>query len=207
MNETQLRDWFTSLKEELETAYLKNDKPWEQSGYYGSEEKWVQARKPVADCIETSGSFLDIGCANGYLIECVIRWTAERNLTVSPYGLDISEKLVELARARLPGYSANLYTGNGWDWENPVKFDYIRTELVYVPEHLRKRYIERIMKEYLVKEGRLLLCEYGRSPASEHGLSLKSMLEEWGYSVVKQVSGYYDGDALASRVTVVESRL
>ena len=98
MDEEELRHWFASLKEELETAYIRNTKAWEQSGYYGSEELWTAARKPVADCIESSGSFLDIGCANGYLLECTLKWTSEKNLEITPYGLDISEKLIEMAK-------------------------------------------------------------------------------------------------------------
>ena len=96
MDEKELRRWFTSLKDELETAYVRNEQPWEQSGYYGSEEHWTAARKPVADCIDTSGTFLDIGCANGYLLECILKWTSERNLEVIPFGIDISEKLIDI---------------------------------------------------------------------------------------------------------------
>ena len=91
MDEEELRHWFTSLKEELETAYVRNEEPWEQSGYYGLVEQWIATRKPNADCIDTSGSFLDIGCANGYLLECILKWTSERNLKVIPYGIDISK--------------------------------------------------------------------------------------------------------------------
>ncbi|UCH42549.1 MAG: hypothetical protein JSW16_06995, partial [Dehalococcoidales bacterium] len=125
MNETQQQQWFLSLQKELEEAYLQHDEPWKQSGFSGPEERWVKCRKPIADCIEKSGSFLDIGCANGYLLECIIKWTAERNLSITPYGLDLSEKLTELAKQRLPEYRQNIFTGNGWLWDNPVRFDYV----------------------------------------------------------------------------------
>ncbi len=53
----------------------------------------------VADAIDRDGSLLDVGCANGYLMECLPRWTP---FDVEPYGLEISSDLAELARRRLP---------------------------------------------------------------------------------------------------------
>ncbi|MGZ4164665.1 MAG: class I SAM-dependent methyltransferase, partial [Tumebacillaceae bacterium] len=94
--------YFTEMKNVLEPLYLAGETPWNQSGFAGSEERWIRLRKPIADCIERSGRFLDIGCANGYLMECVTRWTAERGLHVEAHGLDISEDFVELAKRRLP---------------------------------------------------------------------------------------------------------
>ena len=202
MDEEELRHWFASLKEELETAYIRNTKAWEQSGYYGSEELWTAARKPVADCIESSGSFLDIGCANGYLLECTLKWTSEKNLEITPYGLDISEKLIEMAKERLPEYAGNFYSGNGWDWENPVRFDYVRTELVYVPEHLQKQYLDRILITYLKEEGRLLVAEYGSGNRPSSTSYLGNLLEVWGYNVIDRKSGYYE-DREHSRIYVI----
>ena len=55
-----LDDWFLSLKKTIEDAYLKHEEPWRQSGMSGPEERWISLRKPVADCIDKPGSFLDI---------------------------------------------------------------------------------------------------------------------------------------------------
>jgi len=193
MDEKKLHDWFTSLKDELETAYIRNKQPWEQSGYYGSEEQWIATRKPNADCVDTSGSFLDIGCANGYLLECTLKWTSTRNLQIIPYGIDISDKLIELAKVRLPGYANNLYTANCWDWDASARFDYVRTELVYVPEHLQKQYIDRILNTYLNEDGKLLVSEYGLSSRPPNTSYLGNLLDAWGYDVIDRKSGYYEG--------------
>jgi len=40
--------------------------------------------------------YLDIGCGNGY----TVRWAAAEDQTVEAYGLDLSEKMVERARAQ-----------------------------------------------------------------------------------------------------------
>ncbi len=202
MNNFVLQRWFSSFKKELEEAYLQHEEPWKQSGFSGPEERWIAYRKPIADCVEESGSFLDIGCANGYLLECILRWTGERDLSIIPYGLDLSEKLVELAKNRLPGYKDNFYKGNGWLWNNPIRFDYVRTEIVYVPEYLQKQYIERIINEYLVQRGKLLVTEYRlrQDPISKPWID--RMLKDWGLNISKQTSGYYDNKEL-TRVFVI----
>ena len=203
MDETGQQQWFSSLKKELEEAYLQHDEPWKQSGFSGPEERWKAYRKPIADCIEKSGSFLDIGCANGYLIECILKWTAERNINLIPYGIDLSEKLVELAKKRLPVYKHNLYTGNGWSWNNQIRFDYVRTEIVYVPEELRRQYVERIIEKYLADEGHLLLAEYRNSRDPADLPWLRQTLEKWGLKPERYTSGIYDDKEL-TRVWVIK---
>jgi hypothetical protein len=45
---------------------------------------------------------------------------------------DFSEKLAGLARERLPHWRERIFTGNALVWEPPARFDFVRTELVYV---------------------------------------------------------------------------
>jgi len=202
MDEGGLREWFSSLRRELEDSYLRHSEPWRQSGFSGPEERWAACRRPIADCIEAPGSFLDIGCANGYLLECVLRWTQERGITVTPFGLDLSERLVRLARQRLPEHEGNLFVGNAWSWQSPLRFDYVRTEVAYVPEHLERPYIERILGSYLTDGGRLLVAEY-RSRKDPGGRPwVDSTLRDWGLRVTGQRSGFWEGREL-TRVAVV----
>ena len=77
-NDPELKNWFNNLCNVLENAYLSSEEPWKQSGFSGPEERWINLRKPIADCVNSTGSFLDIGCAIGYLLECLIKWTYER---------------------------------------------------------------------------------------------------------------------------------
>jgi 2-polyprenyl-3-methyl-5-hydroxy-6-metoxy-1,4-benzoquinol methylase len=102
LDDEQRRQWFDSLRDTLTTAYLKGREPWQQSGFSGPAERWVACRRPVADCVDSDGAFLDIGCANGYLLECLLARTARRGLRIEPWGLDLSGKLVAVARRRLP---------------------------------------------------------------------------------------------------------
>jgi hypothetical protein len=55
---------------------------------------------------------------------------------VEQYGLDLSEKPVAVARARLPAAADHLCVGNGRDWLPPRTFDYVATALEYVPDAL-----------------------------------------------------------------------
>jgi SAM-dependent methyltransferase len=222
VNGKDLSGWFETVRETLETAYLQHPEPWRQSGFSGPDERWIAARKPIADCIDRSGTFLDIGCANGYLLECVRKWTAERGLKVVPYGLDISAKLVELARARLPQFSDNIYAGNSWDWVPPRRFDFVRTELVYVPGELQTEYVNRLLSEIVSAGGSLLVAEYrSRSQPADHTsyeqtlhgkggdaivfqpAPVEAALEGWGFRVSKVVSGYYEGKEV-TRVGLVK---
>ena len=130
MDEQELAQWFEANRTLLETAYLASEDPWQQSGSSigrkRTGEHWAAQRRCTAECLDHSGSFLDVGCANGYLLECMLQWTRERNLKIIPYGLDFSEKLVALARQRLPQYADHLFVGNAWDWIPPHPFDYVR---------------------------------------------------------------------------------
>jgi hypothetical protein len=44
---------------------------------------------------------LDVGGANGHLMECLERWTAQKGYRLERYGLDIWPELIGVARQRL----------------------------------------------------------------------------------------------------------
>ncbi len=195
------QEWFSSLKETLETTYLKHEEPWRQSGMSGPEDRWTALRKPVADCIDKPGSFLDIGCANGYLLECCLKWTGERDIEIVPFGLDISEKLIELAKKRLPQYTDNFFTGNAMTWLPPRGFDFVRTELVYVPAEKEKIYVEFLLKHHLNPGGKLLVANYGEGLTQqeiEKGIfsgshatdNIIKRLNELGFNPIQYKDGY-----------------
>src|SRR5512136_1680353 len=81
----ELPDWFDEIRTLLENGYLPATTPWTQSGKSGTFEDWTRLRIPIAECIETPGTFLDIGCANGFLLECLLDWAAKKGIQVDPY--------------------------------------------------------------------------------------------------------------------------
>ena len=123
-------------------AYLAARTPWEQSGKSGTAEDWEYARSHVAHAVDRDGAFLDVGCASGYLMECLPRWTT---FAVEPYGLDIAPELAALARRRLPHWADRIWAGNALTWEPPRRFRYVRTGLEYVPPRRRRELVERLL--------------------------------------------------------------
>jgi len=79
---------------DFEQAYLSSDDPRAQSGFNGSAERWEAARRLIVEAIDGPGTFLDVGCANGLLLESVVAWSAHE---IEPYGVDFAPGLVELA--------------------------------------------------------------------------------------------------------------
>jgi SAM-dependent methyltransferase len=126
--------------------YLAGTNPRQQSGFGRDERDSELFRRPVIAPVRRDGTFLDIGCANGLLMESAVRWAQEEGYRLEPYGLDISARLADLARQRLPIWRDRIFVGNALVWNPPKRFDYVRTEVVYVPPARRRQYIERVTR-------------------------------------------------------------
>ena len=209
MDNDDLARWFDAEKTLLETAYLAAEQPWQQSGFGlhtpRTAEQWAAHRRVIADAVGRSGSFLDIGCANGYLLECLLQWTAERGITLDPYGLDLSDRLIALARQRLPQHADYLFVGNAWDWTPPRTFDFVRTELVYVPNALYREFIARLLDRYLAPGGSLLLAEYRTHGDDAPPLSIDRQAAALGVPVARVLSASGHGSE-RTRISVVQSK-
>ena len=81
-------EWHRRIGSVITPANLAADTPWGQSGKLGDERGWTYARSLICDAIERDGSFLDVGCANGFLMECTKRWAAERRPSLLPSIVD-----------------------------------------------------------------------------------------------------------------------
>jgi SAM-dependent methyltransferase len=165
--------------EVYEEHYLATDDPRRQSGFGGDEERWEAARRPIVEAIDRDGSFLDVGCANGYLLESVVRWSSHR---IEPFGLDFSPRLVEVARSRLPRWRDQFFVGDALEWEPPRRFDFVRTELVYAPEERWRELVERLLTRAVVPGGRLILCGYGSPRSGLPVHPVRRLVREWGYA-------------------------
>ncbi|MDQ7793708.1 MAG: class I SAM-dependent methyltransferase [bacterium] len=96
---------------------------------------WEASRGLVAEALDGSGTFLDVGCAaSGILMESVHRWGAAKGLSIEPYGLDIVPESVRLARLRLPHWAHRIYSGNIRTWRPPGhRFDLALMRPEYAP--------------------------------------------------------------------------
>jgi SAM-dependent methyltransferase len=173
----------------LEPLYLETDDPIRQSGFGGRAERWRAEREPILDAVEGDGDLLDIGCANGYLLECLVAWAAERGVVLTPYGLDIGPRLIAEARRRLPGFAANFHVGNGWDWQPERRFRYVYTLSDCVPPELLRSYAERLLERVVEPGGRLIVGAYGSRSRATPPLPVAAALGSFGLQVAGQSFG------------------
>jgi len=149
-------DWYEATEEVLIDAYLASDDPRAQSGKSGDEAEWRWSRELVLDVFPQHATFLDVGCANGYLMESVHRWGRERGVTVEPYGLDISWRIASLAKRRLPHWADRIFVGNAVDWIPPHRFDVVQSGLDEAGVDNECELVEHILREFLVPGGLLV---------------------------------------------------
>lgn len=134
--------WHAAMAELIVPAYLAADTPWGQSGKTGDALDYEVSRDLIADAIDRDGTFLDVGCASGWMMERLPHWTEH---DVEPYGLDIAPELAELARSRLPHWATRIHVGNALHWRPDRRFTYARTGLDYVPEPRRAQLVRHLL--------------------------------------------------------------
>ncbi len=171
--------WTRDIAALLEEAYLETDDPYAQSGKGGSAADWEVGRCVIAEAIDSPGTFLDTCCAYGLLMETPAEWAP-----VEPFGLDISEKLVELARRRLPQWQDRIWVGDARTWTPPHRFDY-----VYVLPDITRPQLQREMVRHLtaaaVAPGGRLIAGHHLSAANDDldVVPLWERLRSWGFAV------------------------
>jgi SAM-dependent methyltransferase len=166
--------WTRDTVRLLEEHYLRATTPEGQSGKHGDAADWELSRRLVVRPIHRDGAFLDLGCANGLLMESVHRWAAEGGRRVEPYGMDASERLVALARDRLPHWHDRFFVGDALTWTPPRRFDFVHTMVDLVPGHRRPDWLRRILREFVAPGGRLIVRDYG---------GIGDQLRAWGLPV------------------------
>jgi SAM-dependent methyltransferase len=194
--------WYREITAVITPVYLAADNPRAQSGHSGDDTHWTQARGLIADAIDRDGTFLDVGCASGYLMECVQRWARERGWTIEPYGLDIAPELAELARSRLPQWTDRIYVGNAIDWQPPMRFDFVRTGLECVPTRRRRDLVERLLRDVVAPGGRLIIGTHNEEkdePRAEP--SWEEQVAGWGFPIAgRSERPHYEHADLVYRV-------
>jgi 2-polyprenyl-3-methyl-5-hydroxy-6-metoxy-1,4-benzoquinol methylase len=172
----------------LQRSYLRAATPEGQSGFGGDQAAWRRGRLEIADAVDRDGTFLDVGCANGYLAQCVVAWCAERGLCSEPYGIDIAPGLVELAKRRLPAWADRFWVGNAIDWVHPEgrRFDFVHTLLDCVPASLRRLLLDHQLASIVAPGGRLIVSQYSTRAGERTDDRLRSL----GYEVAGHCSSH-----------------
>ncbi|MFC7545503.1 class I SAM-dependent methyltransferase [Plantactinospora sp. GCM10030261] len=180
----------------LEPAYLRGDTVWAGSGFGSGPDEWRARRSMIVDGVHRSGTFLDVGCANGLLMESVREWAAERGHTLEPYGVDLAPGLVELARSRLPHWADRIAVGNAIDWRpaHGRLFAFVHLLLDLVPARRRADLVRHGLS-LVEPDGRLLVSVYQPIGGSLPGVA--ELVRGLGFPVVGE-SHARTGDGTAS---------
>jgi 2-polyprenyl-3-methyl-5-hydroxy-6-metoxy-1,4-benzoquinol methylase len=167
--------WYAAMTELVVPAYLAAETAEGGSGHSGSPSDWDYSRGVIAEAIPRAGTFLDVGCANGLLMESIHRWTG-----VQPYGLEISPKLADLARRRLPRWAGRIFVGNAIEWSPSRRFDIVRTNLEYVPKPRRPELIAHLLDRVVSPGGRLVIGKFNEESAHR---AVERNVSAWGFRV------------------------
>jgi trans-aconitate methyltransferase len=176
--------WHEAMASLVVPAYLSAETAEGGSGSSRDVAGWEYARSLLADAVCATGqSFLDVGCANGHLMESVVGWAAERDIHVEPYGVDLAGGLVDEARRRLPQWADRIWQGNALTWKPPggLRFDVVHTLLDCVPGHAVRGMVQHLLDATVAPGGKLLASCY--VDAVHTHLHAAALLREQGFEV------------------------
>ena len=185
--------WHEAVAALIVPAYLAAETAEGGSGSSRDAAGWEWARSLLAEAVGPGQTFLDIGCANGLLLESMSRWAG-----IDPYGLEISPALAELARRRLPQWADRIWVGNAIDWEPPRRFDVVRTSLGYVPVPRRRRLVERLLSY----SGRLVIGVFNEERDER---STEGEVAGWGFAISGRAERPHPHPQLAYRAFWIDA--
>jgi 2-polyprenyl-3-methyl-5-hydroxy-6-metoxy-1,4-benzoquinol methylase len=172
--------YFEAIRSEITRYYLADpSNPYQQSGRGSGAERWRQTRHCIVQAVHRDGDFLDVGCANGLLLESLIGWAAEGGVRLRPHGIDFVPELIELARERLSQYAGSFEVANAFYWAPSRQFDFVRTNLEYVQPRDWPAFIAR-QYSAVAEGGRLIVCHYREV---EDAVDVGALLSGLGYEV------------------------
>jgi hypothetical protein len=69
-------------------------------------------------------------------------------------------------------------------WRPPMRFDFVRTGLEYVPPSRRRAYVDHLLEHVVVPGGRLII---GKNNEDRGRSAIADDLRSWGWSDVQEV--------------------
>ncbi|MBL7131302.1 MAG: class I SAM-dependent methyltransferase [Candidatus Omnitrophica bacterium] len=128
-------------------------------------ESWIQQRFFISRAIHKDGTILDIGCANGLLLACLMRWC---NYEIVPFGIDNNEKRIKAAKLFLKLYTNNFICLK-WqmldrltDYGLPKTFDFVYWSFGSEHKFNSAKEIQQLKMIYnkVARKGRLIVGFY-----------------------------------------------
>jgi hypothetical protein len=109
------------------------------SDFCGSYHSWRLAREILNQHIDNGGTALDLGCANGLLLACLLLWHPRGFI---PFGMDINPARIEVARRLMNSFADNFYVHNFFAQEWPVA----RADIIIAPWQPSSSFIENCLQ-------------------------------------------------------------
>jgi len=190
MRRSELPAAFIAQLDALARSYLAASDPYLQSGFGGGAARWRAEREPILEALpEPSAELLDVGCANGLLLESLVAWAAERGQRITPFGVDRSAGLVALARRRLPRFGSHFFVGEAWLWRPPRRFACVYALADCVPADHVHAFLHHLLDHYVESGGRLVVGAYGSRSRCVPPLDVAALLEAAGMAVTGAACG------------------
>ncbi len=120
--------------------------------------------------MDRDGSWLDVGCANGFLLatfRCGAPSVASRS---SRTGSNSFLASAEMARALHQGLAERIWTGSVMHWSPPRRFTYVTALEDQVPPTRLGDLVARLVDVYLEPGGRLIISAYANNDAAPRDL-------------------------------------
>jgi 2-polyprenyl-3-methyl-5-hydroxy-6-metoxy-1,4-benzoquinol methylase len=158
--DVERQTYFATLAAAVREYYFSDpSNPYRQSGRSSGKARWEATRRFILQAVHKSGDFMDVGCADGLLLESLAEWARDSGVTLRPHGVDFVPELVALAQARFPASTRSFHVANAFEWAPTRRYDFVRTNLEYVPESDRASFV-RAQIAWVAPGGRLILCHY-----------------------------------------------
>jgi hypothetical protein len=156
--------WDARTRELLEKSYVSaGDGPMGAGSRRSSVGGWRAKRQHLAVPMDRDGSWLDVGCANGFLLATLPTWCAEGDIAVEPYGLELLPSVAGLARRLHPDLADRIWTGSVMRWSPPRQFTYVTALEDQVPPNRLGDLVERLLDVFVEPGGRLIISAYGNT--------------------------------------------
>ena len=168
---TDLDAWDERTRELVEEAYVSaGDGPMGSGSRRASVGDWRAKRQHLAMPMDRDGSWLDVGCANGFLLATLPAWCSERGVTVEPFGLELLDKVADLARGLRPDLADRIWTGSVMSWSPPRQFTYVTALEDQVPPDRLGALVDRLLNLFLEPGGRLIVSAYASTDEAPRDL-------------------------------------
>ena len=173
----------------LEAAYLSHQDPILQSGFGGGAERWRAERSPLLHAVGGDGEFLDLGCANGFLLESVVDWAQERGIDLNPFGVDLNALLIQEAIRRFPEAAHHFWVANAWGWLPPRRFRWVYAIWDLVPTEMVPTLARHLLQNAVRDDGAVIFGAYGSKSKNTLPMDIATVLTTGGLPVSGEASG------------------